>query len=149
LLIIRRKSRSSTRKFSLDRALDASRTDIRSFLTKRFSIEMNLDMISTYKADVARKLANAKKVPPASAENKPAPKPPAKSTSTPIAKKPATPAPPAMHDSVPKAVAKPAAATVSNGVAHGIELDDIRAVKDLVGRVGSASLKTLIDVLVK
>jgi hypothetical protein len=54
-----------------------------------------------------------------------------------------------MHDLAPKPVAKPAAATVGNGVAHGIELDDIRAVKELVGRVGSDSLKTLIDVLVK
>jgi hypothetical protein len=139
----------AVRRAMADLGLDASRTDIQSFLTKQFGIEMNLDMISTYKADVARKLANAKKASPASAENKLAPKPPAKSTSTPIAKKSATSATPTMHDSAPKPVAKPAAATVSNGVTNGIELDDIRAVKDLVGRVGSASLKTLIDVLVK
>jgi hypothetical protein len=139
----------AVRRAMADLGLDAARTDIQSFLTKRFGIEMNLDMISTYKADVARKLANAKKASPASAENKPAPKPPATSTSTPIAKKPVTSAPPAMHDLAPKPVAKPAAVTISNGVAHGIELDDIRAVKELVGRVGSDSLKTLIDVLVK
>jgi hypothetical protein len=117
---------------------DATRTEIQSFVKERLGIEMNADVVSTYKAHIARKAAKTTPVSAAAAQNKPAPMPRAKSSPAPVAKKPA-----------PPAKKKPAPATGRNGTAGAIGLDDIRAVKDLVGRVGPDSLKTLIEVLVK
>ena len=128
---------------------DASRTEIQSFVKERLGIEMNADVVSTYKADIARKAAKAQPALAPAAQNKPAPKPEAKSSPAPIAKKPATPAPPAKKEPAPKPAAKPTPVTSSNGTAGGIGLHDIQSVKELVGRVGPDSLKTLIEVLVK
>jgi hypothetical protein len=57
-----------------------------------------------------------------------------------VAKKPAAPKP-----ATSSAAAKPTPR--KEGAAGGVALQDIRILKDLVGRVGPASLRTLIDLL--
>jgi hypothetical protein len=47
----------------------------------------------------------------------------------------------------PKPAAKPAIAAKKNGRTAGVSLDDIRAVKGLVGRVGAAHLKNLVEIM--
>ena len=120
---------------------DAGRAEIQSFIKQKFGIDMNADIISTYKADIARKMAKSA-APTAAAKKMPAPQPQTK-PSAPAMKKPAAPAPVAKKTAL--AVSQPHA----KASAGGIGLKDIQAVKDLVGRVGPDSLKTLVDVLAK
>ncbi len=139
---------------------DAGRVEIQSFVEKTFGFEMSLDVISTYKSDIARKAAKAKSVakkpetpaPVAAAKKESGTKPRAKVTAVTPIKKPAGPAPVAKNPAVltPKHKAKPSPTAGGNGDAGGgIGLADIKAVKDLVGRVGPDSLKTLVDVRAK
>jgi len=103
-----------------------------------------------YKADVSRKAAKTKPETPAekpvapapATKEEPAPKP--KPAPIPVAKKPAKPTPAAK-----KAAPKPAPESSRNAKATGFALDDIHIVKALIGRVGSDTLKNLIDLLSK
>ncbi len=140
---------------------DAGRAEIQSFVKKQFGIEMNLDVVSSYKADIARKAAKAKaamakkpetRAAAPAAKTAVASKLPAKVEPAQAVKKPAAPAQvakkPAVATSKPQA--KPSPTSSGNGKANGgIGLTDIQAVKDLVGRVGQDSLKKLVDVLAK
>ena len=102
---------------------DAKPLRIQGFVKERFGIVMNTNTISTYKADIARKKAKAKAAPNAAA---------------------------ATNGQAEKHAPRPvtsAAVHRTNGKDAGIGLKDILAVKDLVTRVGSNNLRTLIDVL--
>ena len=123
---------------------DAMPMQITGFIKDKFGIEMSNNAISAYKSEINRK---AEKTNPAS--KRPTLKPVVKQATAPIAKKP-TPAP-AAHKPVtsPKPQAKPVLATGSNGKAGVVGLDEIRAVKALVGKVGADNLKTLIDLISK
>jgi hypothetical protein len=99
---------------------DATRTDIQNFVKERFNTDMSVDVISTYKADIARKATKTKRAP------------------TPAAPK-----------SAANATAAPRPAPTSTARAGGIDLGDIQTVKAMVGRVGATTLKTLIDVLAR
>ena len=146
---------------------DATRTEIQRFVQERFGIAMNVDVISSYKADVARKAAKAKLVvtkptAPKPAAPKPAAEPPVRAV-VPVlvaitATKPATPKPaakPAAKPATKKQAtsmpqAKPAPERTSNGRASGgVSLTDVQTVKELVNRLGSTDLITLVDVLAK
>jgi hypothetical protein len=96
---------------------EAKPLQIQRFVKERFGIEMNTDHISTSKADILRKMAS---------KGKPAVKQPEAS----------------------KAATPPGRPTrQGNGQASKIRLQDIQAVKELVGRVGADQLRALIDVL--
>jgi hypothetical protein len=113
----------------------ATRTDIRNFVKERTGVEMNLDVVSSYKSAVAR----ASK----------------KSATTTPEEKPVVQAPVAVTKKARKKrkrgkVAEKSAATVApaaSGNATGIALSDIQTVKELVGRVGVTTLKHLIELL--
>jgi hypothetical protein len=113
----------------------ATRTDIQKLVKERTGVEMNLDVVSSYKAAIAR----------ASKES---------ATTTPEAK-PVAQAPAAVTKKARKKrkrgkVAAKSAATVApvtSGKASGIALSDIQTVKELVGRVGATTLKHLIELL--
>jgi hypothetical protein len=103
----------------------APRAEIQSFVKDNFGIEVSLDHISTTRVEALRKKKSAKKPAAAKAAG---PKPEAK----------------------PKAAAAPAAPparAVAGAAQSGIALDDLVALKELVGRVGPDHLRKLIDVL--
>jgi hypothetical protein len=114
---------------------DATRTEIQGFVKERFGTEMDLDVISTYKADIARKAAKAKL-----AVTKPA-------VMKSVGQQPSPAKDKVVKKAAPKSHAKPSSAAGGNGKAGGILLKDIQAVKILVATVGAESLKTLIEVL--
>jgi hypothetical protein len=128
---------------------DTGRAQIRDYVKAHFGIEMTADHVSTCRADILRK-KSAK--PKASVAKTPPTKPTATTSSVvkaAIAKPtPTQPAPaPAQTKPIP-APAKVPGQVAKNGtlkVQGGITLQDILAVKELVGRVGSNDLKTLID----
>ena len=121
---------------------DAMPMQIKGFIKDKFGVEMSNNAVSAYKSVMNRKEAKTNP-----ATKGPAQKPKMQPAPAPIAKKPA-PAP-AAKNPAQKPLSKPALATRSNAKAGKIELADIQAVKNLVGRVGPDQLKTLIDVLSK
>ena len=94
---------------------DAMPMQIKGFIKDKFGVEMSNNVVSTYKSKINGQTTKSNSAP--AAKNEPAPKQQVKSALT----------------------------TGSNGKAGGIELADIQAVKNLVGRVGPDQLKTLID----
>jgi hypothetical protein len=119
------------------------------YVKKTFGVDMTRDHAKTCKGKILReRKGKAKPAPkptaPAAAVTKaaaPKPKPKAKP-------KKKTKAKPAPKKPAPKAAApRPAAAVRSNGTT--IHLPDIEAVKGLLGRVGAAQLKGLVDLLAK
>jgi hypothetical protein len=108
----------SVRRALAELGREAKPMQIQRFVKERFGIEMNTDHISTSKADILRKMAS---------KGKPAAKPAEarKAAVTPQAKP----------------------ARQGNGQASKIRLQDLQAVKELVGRVGADQLRALIDVL--
>jgi hypothetical protein len=103
---------------------DAGRTQIQSFVKEKFGIEMSADHISNYKGEILKKAVGGAK---------------------PATKKPVAPTRAASS----AAAAKPAGSTSNAKAAGGIGLQDIQAVKELVGRVGPEHLKGLVDILAK
>ena len=103
---------------------DAGRTQIQSFVKEKFGIEMSADHISNYKGEILKKAAGGAK---------------------PATKKPLAPT----RGASIVAATKPAGSTSNAKAAAGIGLQDIQAVKDLVGRVGPEHLKGLVDILAK
>lgn len=105
----------------------ATPTQLKKHIWDRFKIEMDLNHISTAKAKILK----------AAEQPKPAAAKPTVATS------PAKP-PAASKPSVRKEVGMPL-----GNATQGINLKDIESVKDLVERVGAASLKKLIDVMAR
>src|SRR4051812_13427058 len=100
--------------------LDAKRGPIGTFIRERFGIDMKPDHVSTARGEALKKLAGNGK-------------PPTKAKPT-AAKKPA------QVEAVLIAVTEPSSSRTA------IELNDILTLKTLVGRVGAANLKKLIDI---
>jgi hypothetical protein len=115
----------------------ATRTEIQKFVEDRFGIEMNLDVVSSYKAFVA---SQAKKTIASTPEPKPVVQQPAAATKKAPKKRKRS-----------KAAPKPVAivTTAPSVKATGIALNDIQTVKELVKRVGVNTLKGLIDLFSK
>ena len=116
---------------------------IKGFIKDKFSIEMSNNAVSTYKSEINRKAAKTNP-----STKGPASIPLARQSPATIAKKP-TSAPAAKKEPAPKPQSKPAPATGSKGKAGVVGLEEIRAVKALVGKVGADNLKTLIDLISK
>lgn len=104
----------------------ATPTQLQKHIRERFNIEMDLNHISTAKAKILR----------AAGEHKPA-------AAAAPAKLPATHKPTLRKEEPSKA------AVLQGHATPGISLKDIETVKDLVERVGAASLKKLIDVMAR
>jgi hypothetical protein len=99
---------------------DTKPVQIQAHLKSRFGIPISVDVASTYKKLVARQAKAGKK------------------TRTPKAAFPTSQA-----SSTASTAARPKAAGA------GVSLDDLGAVKELVGRVGAESLRTLIDLFAR
>jgi hypothetical protein len=117
-----------TKKEAVRRALahfgkDGKPAQMQGWIKEQFGIEMSTDHISTAKGQILRKKGGKAKK---SAAKKSAPKPP-----------------------VQPAAASTSPAKASGGRASGIALEDILAVKELVGRLGARPLHTLIDAFSK
>jgi hypothetical protein len=116
---------------------DAKPLELQAHIKDRFGIDITTDHISAAKTAIVRKIFGAAKAAPVLAAARTTTGPP------PTAKKPTT-----KKQTLPTSTAKPAAGAASNGRASSsVALADIVAVKALVGRVGAANLKALIDVL--
>jgi hypothetical protein len=126
---------------------DTGRAQIRDYVKAHFGIDMTPDHVSTCRADIlCKKSAKPKSV----SANTPPAKPTAATSSAVKSANakltPTQPAPTAAQTKPSPASAKVPAQVAKNGSATaGIRLQDILIVKDLVGRVGSNNLKTLID----
>lgn len=103
---------------------DAQPKDIQDHLKKKFDLDMDTKMISTYKSSILRDAAKKSGIirQPAA----PAPEP--------------TPAP-------SKTPAPPKASPRVGGTNGGISVEDIRAVKGLVEKLGAEAVKELAEVL--
>ena len=112
---------------------EATNAEIQADVLERFGLVMTTNHVSTCKGDLRKAEARKAK---------------AKKDAAPAAKSP-TARPTAR---VPQAATTPAT-TAHSKTGHGqrtaVELDDILAVKALVGRVGAGHLRTLIDVMAK
>ncbi|MCE9532778.1 MAG: hypothetical protein K8T89_16905 [Planctomycetes bacterium] len=104
---------------------DAMPVDIQSFVKKNMGHDMSTAHVSNYKTEILRK-QGAKKAPKVSATKSAVKKPAAKPADA--------PAPVAAAPRVK---------------AEAVSIQDIQAVKGLVGRVGEQNLKSLIDLLGK
>jgi hypothetical protein len=111
--------REAVRRALVDLGQDATPSQMQGHIRSKYGIEMTAAHISTEKGNIRRKAA--------------APKQPAQTS--------------AAHTVVPEKPAPEPVAAKPEGAAIG--LGDIEAVKGLVGRVGAASLKKLIDVLAR
>jgi hypothetical protein len=116
---------------------DAKRGPIREFVKERFGIDMNPDHVSTARGEALRKMAG---------DGKPAPKesPPAAEA------EPAAPREPAgVEQAAPDAAAQTPLREKSSPTSSStaVELDDLIALKALVGRVGAENLRRLIDIV--
>ena len=108
---------------------EATNSEIRADVLERFGLVMTTNHVSTCKGDLAKK-AKAKK-----------------DAAAPAAKtQPSKPAKVQQAATPPATTAHPVA---KNGKKTAVELDDILAVKALVGRVGAGHLRTLNDVMAK
>jgi hypothetical protein len=116
---------------------EAKRGEIGEFVRVRFGIDMKPDHVSTARAEALKKLA---------ADGKPAPKeaPPAAEA------EPATPREPArVGQAAPVAAGETPMGGKSSPTGSGpaVELDDLLALKVLVGRVGAENLRRLIEIV--
>ena len=115
----------------------ATRTEIQKFVKDSTGVEMNLDVVSSYKSFIAK---DSKKSAATTPEAKP------------VAQQPvAAPKKRRKKRKSKKAAPQPQAAvtTAPSSKATGIALSDIETVKELVKRVGVNNLKGLIDVFSK
>jgi hypothetical protein len=116
---------------------DARPSAMRPWIKEQFGIDMSADHISTYKGDIRRKQA-------ARAQSTASPSPAVAAARA--AKPAATRRPAAKKSAAPRP--QPQKATAPQG-ASGISLEDLQAVKDLVGRVGPDRLRALIDLFAR
>jgi hypothetical protein len=127
---------SMTKKDAVEKGLGAlgnvaTPTQLQKHIRERYAIDMDLKHISTAKGKILK----------AAGQNQPTVHKP--TVVKPPAKQPAVPKPASRHKATGKA------ATSQGEEAPGISLRDIDTVKDLVERVGAASLKKLIDVMAR
>jgi hypothetical protein len=105
---------------------DAKPLQIQGHIQKRYSVDMDLNHISTCKGEILRESGQAK----------------AAGKSAPL-----------KALAAPKSAGKPGqgreAASPRGNATQGISLRDIETIKDLVERVGAPSLKRLIDVMAR
>jgi len=113
---------------------DAKPLEGRRGLKQQFGIDMSTDHISTYKGDIRRKQAGKAKAPTAK---------------KPTASKPGPKKQPASMPQAQQAAARSNARPKKSNAGHRISLDDIQAVKGLVGRIGAEQLRSLIDLLAR
>ena len=111
--------------------MDAGRQDILKHVKEQFGVDMTIDHVSTYRADIRRK--KGKKGRPKAAKAKVA-APTAKKTET-------TPA--AAQTTAPKT------APVAGKRTEGISASDLQKLKDLLARNRPDELKAIMDVLAK
>jgi hypothetical protein len=116
---------------------EAKRGEIGEFVRERFGIDMKADRVSTARAEALRKMAGDGK--PAQEEAPPA-----------AVAEPAAPRKPApVEQAAPVAAQEMPLGEKSSptGTSTAIELDDLLALKALVGRVGAETLRKLIDIV--
>jgi hypothetical protein len=129
-----------------DLGKDAKPVQLQAHIKAKFGLDMTTAHISAAKTEIVRKMTGASKAVPAKAAARVTTVPkPARTSATPRR---------ATDKAIPKkaVAAKPQAKPVPapNGKAGGVvALADVQVVKALLGRVGPADLKTLIDVLAK
>jgi hypothetical protein len=106
---------------------DATPTPLQAHVKDKYGLDMTKEHVSVYKRDILRKLG--------------------------VRPKKAKPKKAAAKRAAPKPPVQPAAASTSpaksSGKAGGIPLEDILAVKELVGRLGARPLHALIDAFAK
>jgi hypothetical protein len=105
---------------------DAQPKAIQEHLKKKFNVDMDTKLISTYKSGILRDAGKKRG-----------------SVRQPAASAPATAPAPAPAPTATRAKASPRAGTMNGG----ISVEDIRAVKELLGRIGAEAVKELADVL--
>jgi hypothetical protein len=105
---------------------EARPAQMQSVIRDKFGVDMTPDLITKYKSDILSKAGKKRKGP---------------------GRKPAAPVAPARgpKPAAARAEAAPAPAARGNGKAGGIPLEDVLTVKELVGRLGAESVRTLID----
>jgi hypothetical protein len=118
------KATSITKQEAVERALkekgwDAKPVDLKPFIKERYGLDMTAEHITTCKSKARKGKPPAKKQPAPKAPSQPAPQQPAKAV----------------------------ASRTGNGRSAGFSLEDIQAVKGLIGRVGAGPLRSLIDLL--
>jgi hypothetical protein len=115
---------------------EAKRGEIREFVRGRFGIDMKPDHVSTARAEALRKMAGGSKAAPKEA-------PPAAEAGPAAPRKPAR-----VEQAAPVAAETPLREKSSpTGGGTAVELDDLLALKALVGRVGAENLRKLIDIV--
>jgi hypothetical protein len=117
---------------------DATPTPLQAHVKDKYGLDMTKEHVSVYKRDILRKLGVK---PKKRVAKKAAPQKPAARKAGP--KKAAVPKPQVQPAAASRSPAK------SSGKAGGIALEDILAVKGLVGRLGARPLHTLIDAFAK
>ena len=126
---------------------DAKALQIQAHIKDKFGVEMSPNHISANKSEILRAAGGAKPATVMTAAKPAAPKLAAKQPAT---KKPTAPKSAAKKTAAPKSVGPEVAGGHEAGNGNrstGINLHDIQAAKDLVGRVGAVQLRALIDLL--
>jgi hypothetical protein len=106
---------------------DASRSDIQSYVKQHFGYEMSIDHISNCKSQVQKKAGGSKGKKKSRRKAKKAPVAKAAAKTTPA----------------------PKAAAYGGSSKHGLTLKDVEITRDLLGRVGAAQLRSLIQLMTK
>ncbi len=107
-----------------DMGPDAKPLAIQAYVKKHFNIDISTVVVSAYKKELRARGQLPARKPDPQTQAKPATPP----------TKPATPA-------------TPRAEPVTPAAKNGISIEDLQAVKALIGRVGPEGLKTLIDLM--
>ena len=124
----------AVRKAMAELGNSATRTEIQKFIKDGTGVEMNLDVVSSYKSFVAKE---AKKAATTTPEAKPVAQQPAAATKKRRKKRRRGKAAPRPQATV---------TTAPSSKAPGIALNDIQMVQELVKKLGVKTLKGLIDV---
>ena len=132
---------------------DAKPLAMQPWIKQQFGLDMSTDHISTYKGEIRKK---AGKATPQAAIPKAAaaplgetPKRPASAAKKPVAPKAAPRKPSASKPQAQRAAPRSNPPSKGGSAGRGISLDDIAAIKGLVGRVGAEPLRSLIDLLAR
>jgi hypothetical protein len=128
---------------------DAKPSEMQPWIKQQFGIQMSTDHISTYKGDIRRKQTGRAKGPAPTAGGTSSPGTPKPAVKKPAASKPAPKKPAAPRPQAQQAAARSNGPVKGAGAGRGISLEDIQAVKGLVGRIGAGQLRSLIDLLAR
>jgi hypothetical protein len=124
------------RKTMAELGMDASRTDIQDYAMEHFGAELTPKYISDYRSKVFRRVRQKK-----GSRSRAVKKMPAKEAAP-------VPSLPAAKESVQPIPPQPAPVLPGNG--HVVyQVEDILAVKALVGRLGADSLRTLVEAMTR